>query len=320
MSKVFVVIFLIFGTVVGSGFSSGKEIMVFFSRFGVLSYLYILIAGFLFFWFFYFFLTTKISKRIEESKILNIIIFFISLVFCASMFAGIKNLFEFFPGWLYFLLVLILFVLCILVTKRGIIGLERANVMLMPAIAIVFLFVIIFSMSISTEITIHTNSWAGFLYSILYVGLNTSMSGIVISKVGETLTQKQAFWSSILSAGLLVLFLILGNIVLQQNLDTYSSDMPFLVIVKDNIFMFVLTYIIILAGCWTTLISLSVTLKSGFDKFIKNDTLSAILAVLVPFLLSILGFSQIVSMLYPLCSVLGLFILCFFVWDGKRKN
>ena len=53
MKKVWTTVFLLFGTIVGSGFSSGKEILVFFSRFGELSYLYIVIACVLFFLLFY---------------------------------------------------------------------------------------------------------------------------------------------------------------------------------------------------------------------------------------------------------------------------
>lgn len=317
MSRIFIVVFLIFGTFVGSGFSSGKEIMVFFSRFGVLSYLYIIIAGFLLFGLFYFFLTSKISEKIEKSKFLNTVIFFISLIFCASMFAGVENLFLFFPGWAQFLLIAALFLLCFIVTKRGMAGLEKANMFLMPVTAIIFLVVLVYSTGIFSGATIQTNSWAGFLYGILYVCLNMSMGGIVISKAGEGMTKKQAFWTSLLSCVLLVAFLLLGNFVLQQNLNTVDSDMPFLDIVSGSPVMFLLTYIIILVGCWTTLISLTLTIKSSFDKFLKNEVWSTFLAVFLPFCISVLGFSEIVSMLYPLCSVLGLFVLVYFLWSER---
>lgn len=320
MSKIFVVIFLIFGTVFGAGFSSGNEIVVFFSRFGVLSYLYIMLAGFLLFFIFYFFLTTKLSKKIENSKFLNVLIFFISLIFCASMFAGINDLFFYFPTWIFILLVALMLVFCVIVTKKGVGGLEKANLILMPITGILFLIVLIYSLSISSNVSMQTNSWAGFLYSPLYVTLNTCMGGVVISQVGQSLSKKQAFWASFISSVLLVVFLLLSNFVLQQNSDSFLSDMPFLSIVKDNSIMFVLSYLVILVGCWTTLISLTVTLKTGFDKVLKKETLSAIFAVLTPFLISIIGFAEIVAMLYPLCSVLGIFVLGYFLWSGKRKK
>ena len=309
MSKVLIIVFLIFGTVFGAGFSSGNEIVVYFSRFGVLSYLYILLAGFLLFWIVYFFLTSNISKKLENSKFLNVLMFLISLVFCASMFAGINDLFYYFPKWLFVVLMALMLVFCIVVTKKGVGGLEKANLILMPITAIVFLIVLIYALSVSSDISLQTTSWAGFLYSPLYVALNTCMGGVVISQAGQNLSKKQAFWASVISSALLVFFLLLGNFVLQQNSDSFLSEMPFLSIVSDNKFMFVLAYIVILIGCWTTLISLTVTLKAGFDKVTKSDNFSAFLAVFVPFLISVIGFAQIVSLLYPLCSVLGIFIL-----------
>lgn len=315
MSKIFGAVFLIFGTVVGAGFSSGKEIMVFFSRYGVLSYLYILIASILFFLLFYFLLLhgKSISKHIENSKILNFVMFVISIIFCSSMFAGIKNLFSYLPWTIYILLVVALLLGCILICLKGLKGLEKANMILVPAMSILFLSILIFACFSSSHIYISTSSWAGFLYCPLYVSLNISMSSVVISKLGENLTKKQAFYVSLFSAILILVFLLFGNFVLQRNNDSYISEMPFLNIVKCNSLMFVLTYIVILIGCFTTLISLCLTLKSSFQVFIENEMISTACAVFIPFLISAVGFSQIVSFLYPICSVFGVLILGYII-------
>lgn len=315
MSKIFGAVFLIFGTVVGAGFSSGKEIMVFFSRYGVLSYLYILIAGILFFLLFYFLLLhgKSISKHIENSKILNFVMFVISIVFCSSMFAGINNLFSYLPIMVYVLLTVGLILGCVLVCIKGMKGLEKANLVLMPAMSIIFFAVLFFACFSSSKISISTNSWAGFLYCPLYVSLNISMSSVVISKIGENLTKKQAFYVSLFSTILILIFLLFGNFVLQKNNDSFVSEMPFLNIVKNNPLMFVLSYVVILIGCFTTLISLCLTLKTSFQVFIKNEMIATLCAVLIPFVISAVGFSQIVSLLYPICSVFGVFVLAYIV-------
>ena len=87
----------IIGTVIGSGFISGKEIVVFFSRFGWFSFPCIVLAFFLFFFLFKFVLErgTQAIKRLENSKIcfwLNIVL---CLIFSSAMFAGIGNLLVF---------------------------------------------------------------------------------------------------------------------------------------------------------------------------------------------------------------------------------
>ena len=322
MFKVFVVVFLIFGTVVGSGFSSGKEIMVFFSRFGVLSYLYILIAGFFFFLLFYFFLNygKKISKFLDKSKLINLVVAFISLIFCASMFAGIKSLFEYLPSWLYIASLVGLILVCVIITFKGLKGFEKLNLILMPTTSIIFLIVLFYALSISSNFSFETNSWAGFLYSPLYVALNTSMSGLVIAKVGEGLSKKQTFFASLFSVLLLLVFLLLGNFVLQRNSESYISEMPFLYLMRDNSFMFVLAYIVVLVGCFTTLISQCLTLKSFFENLVKNQFCVSLVSVLIPFFISALGFSQIISFLYPICSVLGIFVLICVIFSEISKG
>lgn len=296
--------------------------MVFFSRFGVLSYLYIILAGFLFFLLFYFFLShgKKIAKFLEKSKLLNIVIAFISLIFCASMFAGIKSLFEYFPTWLYVLSVVLLVLGCVVITLKGIKGFERLNLILMPATSIVFLVVLVYALPISSNFSISTNSWAGFLYSPLYVALNTSMSGLVIAKVGEGLSKKQTFFASLFSVLLLLVFLLLGNFVLQRNSESFISEMPFLYLMRDNSFMFVLAYIVVLVGCFTTLISQCLTLKSFFENLVKNQFCVSLVSVLIPFFISALGFSQIISFLYPICSVLGIFVLICVIFSEISKG
>ncbi len=309
-------VFLIFGTVVGSGFSSGKEIMVFFSRFGAISYFYIALAGLLFFALFYFFLSRgkAILKCLEKFKFLNIFITFNSLIFCASMFAGLKSLFSYFPTWAEILLIAFVLVLCFVITLKGIGGLEKTNFFLMPLTSVFFLAVLIFGMTQKSEFVFETSTWAGFLYSPLYVALNTCMSGIVICKVGDGLTKKQTFFASLFSCALLLVFLFLGNFVLLSSAQMLHSEMPFLSIASANPIFFCLDYFVILSGCFTTLISLCYTLKISFDKHIAKPKLSCLAAVLIPFLLSGIGFSGIVSFLYPICSVLGIFLLCFMLF------
>ncbi len=313
MLQVFAVVFLIFGTVVGSGFASGKEIFVYFSRFGTISFLYVFIACTLFFFIFYFFLTRgeRVLKKVEKTPFLTPLMLFVALTFCSSMFAGIKNLFSYFPSWLYFLLLGVLVLCCVFVTLKGIRGLEKINLFLMPITVIVFIVVLGFGLASSSVISYQTTSLAGALYCPLYVALNTCMEAIIISKVGLKMSKKQALWASLLSSGLIFVFLFIGNLVLIRNGNVLESAMPFLSLASKNAVVFVMCYAVILVGCFTTLISLCYTLKIAFEKVLKNNLAASLVAVLLPLCISALGFSQIVSFLYPIASVLGVFMLVF---------
>ena len=320
MFKVFSVVFLIFGTVVGSGFSSGKEIMIYFSRFGNLSYLYITLACVLFFVLFYFFLRfgKNIVEKFENNRLINIISTIITLVFCSSMFAGIESLFAHFSQVFYAILVTILLVGTIFVVKNGVSGLEKANIILMPIASLLFLVVLVYASFSRSDSYPISNSFAGGLYALLYVALNTSISGVVVSKVGDGMTKKQTFFASLFSCLLIFVFLMFGNFVLLKNTASFYSDMPFLTLVYENKTLFALDFCVILVGCFTTLISLVFTLKNSFDKMIKHQNLSLLFAVFVPFLISGLGFSQIVSFLYPICSVFGILILILYLLEGRK--
>ncbi len=325
MLKIFSVVFLIFGTVVGSGFSSGKEIMVFFSQFGITSYLYIFVAGFLFYAVFFFFLEygNKISKKLEESKILNFMVLFISLVFCSSMFAGIKNLFSYFSTPFFVISFVSLVILCLLVTKKGIRSLEKVNLVLMPLTMLCFIFVLGFCVQQHSDFSFSNSPWAGAFYGPLYVALNTCMSGFVISRAGDGLSKKQKRFSCLLATCLIVGLLLFGNFVLLNNSESFFSEMPFLSLASKNENMFYVAFLIIFCGCFTTLISLCYTLKVCLSRIIKNETTCVILSVFMPLIASQLGFSQIVSFLYPICSVLGIFMLGFLLvktFHEKKKT
>ena len=322
MSKIFSTVFVIFGLIVGSGFASGKEIFVFFSRFGPISYLYIFLTGVLFCGVFYLLLTLgrKIVKIIEDSKILSVILFLVSIVFCASMFAGLSSLFGYFALW--FRIVCLVFVLSFsfFVALKGIKTLKKINLILMPIVTFVFVIVLFFARKISLGGECFVSAWAGVVYLLFYVGLNTCTGVFLLAKLGENLSKKQAILSSLFSCFLILFFLFLGNFVLQKNLVSFSSEMPFLFIVQENKILFLLAFVVVLVGCFTTLVSLSFSIKIYFEKVAKNDFLSACLSVSIPFCMSLLGFSKIVLIVYPIASVLGIFVLLFSIFSLNKTD
>ena len=322
MLKVFVTTFLIFGTVVGAGFSSGNEVVVFFSRFGNWSYFFITIASVMMFFACFFFLRKgeKISVYIQNHKLLNLIVLGITAVFGASMFAGIKNLFGYFDDKIYYFLMVILLLCCLLVTAKGIGGIEKANMILTPILTIFFLVVVLFAGGEKSSFEIDVSAIAGVLYCPLYVALNCVMSVFVVAKAGEKLNKKQAFLSSLFSAVLLFIFLMMCNFVLIRNVDSFISEMPILFIVRESRTIFILEYIVILVGCFTTLFSLLFTMNNALKKYAKNTLLCLFSAVFIPFAISVVGFAGIISFLYPICSIFGVFILLFAIFSLNKTD
>lgn len=322
MWKVFVTTFLIFGTIVGAGFSSGNEVVVFFSRFGSWSYLYITVASVLMFFVCFFFLRKGkvLSEYIQNHKLLNFMVLAITVVFGASMFAGIKNLFGYFDNKTYYFLTVVLLLVSLVVTARGIGGLEKTNAILTPILAVAFLVVVIFAGGIKGTFQSFSISLAGVLYCPLYVALNSSMSVFVLAKAGEKLSKKQAFLSSLFSTVILFVFLMLCNFVLLKNADSFVSEMPILFVVRNNKLFFILEYIVILVGCFTTLFSLLFTINNSLKKYVKNDLFCIFASIFLPFAISGVGFSEIISLLYPICSIFGVFVILFAVFSLHKTD
>ena len=145
------------------------------------------------------------------------------------------------------------------------------------------------------------------VYALLYVVLNTANGAVLISSMGSQLTGKQKTRVAFLSALVLCLILFLINIVLLLNPTVLTAEMPLLELFSGA-FKQVLS-IAIMIGCLTTLFSLVYSCSSSMRGLCKNEYLIFFVSVGLPFVFSLLGFGFIVSYLYPLASVFGVFLL-----------
>ena len=321
MAKVFSTTFLIFGMFVGAGFASGNEIVVFFSRFGRLSYIYECIAiGLLFFVLFFFLKYGRfVTNKIEENKALNFVMFVSMLVFAASMFAGVINLSSYFNLPLRICFIVGILAFAFFITKRGLLGIEKFNFLLMPILAILFFVELCFSLHTQNFQSVPSR-FVGIFYAPLYVALNILMGVFVLSKQGEKLTKKQAILSCLFSCTLLSIFLLFGNFVLLRNAKVFVSEMPFLDIFSNNFALFFIEFFVIFCGCFSTLIVLCFTLKKLLNKYVKNNLFCIFLSVFLPYILACVGFSQIISIFYPIVSIFGIFVVLFSIFSFKQTN
>ena len=320
--KVFSAILVIIGTVIGSGFMSGKEIVVFFSRFGVFSFPCIVIAFFLFWLLFNFFLKNgdKADEKLKNSKFSNVINFLICTILSSAMIAGCTELLSPLPALIRFFVLGVILFFCFFIIKKGLGGLEKANFLLVPVMVIVLIIGLICATNFSNmQISMSTSfsSW-GVFYCLLYVLLNTSNSCIVLAKLGKGLNKSQKARVSFLSALALFVILLFANLVLLQNKDVFSQDMPLLSLF-DRPWSIVMQAMILL-GCVTTLFSLVFASSGSVRGLCRNNFFIGVTSVILPLAISAGGFGNIVSLLYPLTSVLAVFLLCdlFFIPFFKR--
>ena len=314
--KVFSAILVIVGTVIGSGFMSGKEIVVFFSRFGVFSFPCIVLAFFLFWLLFNFFLKNgeKADEKLKKSKFSNIINFLICTILSSAMIAGCTQLLSGLSDIIKYTVLCAILLYCFFIIKKGLGSLEKANFVLVPIMVIVLLIGLGFAEHSSSGQLFRSSyfsSW-GLFYCFLYVLLNTSNSCIVLAKLGKGLSEKQKARVSFLSALALFVILFLANLVLLQNKDVFSQDMPLLSLF-DRPWSYVMQAVILL-GWVTTLFSLGYDSSGSVRGLCRNNIFVGATSVILPLAISVGGFGNIVSLLYPLTSILAVFLLCDLFW------
>ncbi len=316
--KSFSRISLIIGTVIGSGFASGKEIAVYFSRFGSWSYFFIALSVLLFFLVFNLILKNGETgiQKLEGSKFFLVLSIFISLVFTSSMMAGTIQTMHFGIWGLDVLLICILIGFCIVISQKKVDFLTKLNSFLIPITLVALILCLIKNFALPSQHHFG-DFYSGLFFSLLYVVLNTSLSSLVIGRIGGGLSKKQRLAVSGISSLFLGVFLFLINFSILSYEGAVDLSMPLLEISQGRVY--VLMRLVVFVGCLTTLFSLVFTSSQSLLRLGVSGLLNVLICVILPFLVSFVGFSIIVSWLYPLCSVLGIFLL-FLFYSFKKSS
>ena len=309
------IFFTIIGTILGCGFFSGKEIVVFFSRFGYWSFLGVLLLFFILFFIFKFLLNfdTDLLQKIQKSKIFLAINLFVCFVFSSAMFASLNETTVQFNIIFKILFFLIIVLSCFLILIKGSKTLAKFNVILVPFMIIVFLILLMSNTKLSLPVC-NTSSvpFVSAFYSVLYCSLNVASSGLVIVNLGKNLSREQRTRIAFLSAFVLMIILFFANIILLQNQDSFGSTMPFMSIF--SVWQNVVLKINIILGAGTTLFSLTYNFYISLRGLCNNFYIFFI-SVVLPFIFSFWGFGNIVSYLYPIASIFSIFMLFVFYFE-----
>lgn len=295
------------GGVVGSGFITGKEIAVFFARNGYFAILGAIFSSIIFFFLFKYFLFNgeKVARLLASSKLFLFISISLNVILSASMLAGIVDI-SCEMGKASFLIIAITLISCLFVFKKGIKALDRLNIALVPLMILAF--VVIFVPKLSLNLNFEKGSiFSSLWFSILYTSINIANMTLLLASLGAKLTSKQktqvAFWAT-LALGVLLLLVVA---VLLQNQSVIGQDMPLLSLVGS--WQKVVMSGLIFLGSVTSLFSFVYSSSSSLRGLNKNEMINFFLSILLPFILSFLGFGFIVTYIYPLASVLGILLL-----------
>jgi uncharacterized membrane protein YkvI len=331
-SNIFKVAFLYMATVIGAGFASGQEIIQFFSKYYNGGFFGALLTGILFSIIGYAVLDRVYSERIKSydeflfpmmgyflGRIMEFIVMLFMSCVLSVMVAGLGNILMELSGIEYRYCIVISAIICLLAIMTNIKGIVAVSSFLSPFLVVGILFVGVYIIitkdtsvfSISNKVVRVTNNWV--FSALLYVSYNTILSTVMLSSVLPYLkTKRVGAWAGILGGGMLCLTVLILNFALYFFYpQSITSEMPVLSILQNNNQLLGNIYsVILILAMYTSAITSGYCLSERIAaKMNINYRVVAVVMCALVIPMSSMGFSSLISTLYPVFGYLGLFLV-----------
>lgn len=343
----FVVALSFVGAMIGVGLASGREVVSFFAKYGNFSLLFCVFSGVAFYVLIYLCLKinrdvknnhknknrkndvkcnkygndmAKCNKQMVFDKIYNVILYVCQIGICSAMFAGLFSIFRSLGLSIvvcYFLLI-VAFFLSVVILKNGKNMVFSLNFVL-SLVLILFCFILFFVKLFSGEFNFLVGSSFKIIApfkSVLYAGMNVlTIYPLIREKSFYLKSKKEIVLISFLSSLfiVLILFVVCLSILLFGGTNI-GSDMVMLSISKSVSSVLYFAYVVlILFSVFSTLLSTAY----GSSKCLFHFKGGFVLSLTVSFLLSFVGFSNLIDFLYPVFGILFIvYIFLFVVMSG----
>ena len=340
MKNVLKIVLVIMGTLIGAGFASGREIYLFFGKFGKLGIIGILISGILTGIIIYIALKMINKKDINnyndflekiniKNKYINVLIKNIITIFLLISFYIMVAAFSAYINQNYeipiYISSIIFAVLTYIIFIKNIQGMIKVNEILVPFLLILILYLgvknIPYLVETKNVLENNINEKGFFLNSILYASYNSIMLIPVLVTMKKYINSKAQIKkiSIISSALIIVLSLCIFGLLLRGKYYIQNVEMPLLNITMQfgKIYLYIYSFIII-TSIFTTAISAGYSFLENVSKNKKQYKIILIFMSVTSVLVSNIGFSKLVEILYPLFGILGIVQIIFLVRKNKE--
>lgn len=328
MKKILKAVFVIIGTLIGAGFASGQEIYIFFYQYGMNGILGIIISSLLLG-----IVTYKVLHICKEKKVTNykgflksfiknekqlevfntIINIFILITFYI-MIAGFGAYFEQQFGIHFIIGSSILALICYIVFLKDVSGLIKVSQYIVPLLVGSLFIIVFFVVDFKNILEIYhyvpqNTSWKWMLDSVLYGSYNTILLIPVLITLRNLVSKKKE--RGMVSLFVIILVTILSLVVFfiltKIDVDIKNLEMPAVYVASkiSPIFRYIYGFII-LSSILTTSISLGTSLLENIVQDKKKHKRYAIFICVSAILVSNIGFSNLVNLLYPIFGYIGI--------------
>lgn len=330
--NIFKVASIYMATIIGAGFASGQEIMQFFSRYYTGGFYGIILAGVLFSIIGYIVLEKVYSERIQSYEeflfpmvgwfwgwVMEILVtLFMMSAFCI-MVAGAGEIIADRLGVPTQVAVFIVAAVCAIVFFSEIRGIINISSIVTPVLFFGILGFGIYIIannevsvfSVSRGLTGVTDNW--FFSALLYVSYNSITSVVVMCSLLPYLkSRKTAVWSGVLGGMMLCIMAVVINFAISFFYPAIATQQMPVMSIMDG-------YSGLLSGVYTVILLLAMLISaltagfgfveriSGKVKVSKKIIILVMCILVIP--LSRIGFSGLISTVYPLFGYMGLFMI-----------
>ncbi|MBU8877610.1 GerAB/ArcD/ProY family transporter [Bacillus sp. FJAT-29790] len=316
------------GTVIGAGFATGREIVEFFSRFGFIGLISILMSGYIFI-----FLGSKlmrIAARIQATSYqelndhlfgklfgsaINIVMLLMLLGVCAVMLAGAGAVFEEQIGLSKYTGIVVTIGLSIVVMIVGTKGLFAVNSFVVPMM-IAFSFILLFiSMKLPTfkeqllYIPFAEDGWKAVVAPFSYAAMNLTLAQAVLVPIASEIKDDQTIkWGGILGGAALTIILISSHLTLVMLPNIEAYEIPMAVIMKTIASSFFWIYVFVIYGeIFTSVIGNVFGIERQVRKYLSIPSIVTVSAIfIICFFISLINYGTLLSYLYPFFGYISL--------------
>ena len=311
--------FLIVGTIVGAGFVSGREILSFFGL-GLSPWLALVFAAlvFLISALFLFIGSKTLAKNVSEVNVrlagrfhvvADIFLLVNSFIVLAGMLAATDSVAAsfftaVFGGSVPYIASVSAGLLCAVVVCRGVKGLVSCNKFVVPVMAAALLFVCIYTAVTAAGGGSSALRIPNFGAALVYVCMNMVLASTVVTTTGH-MNIRTILLSSGIAGGLFGV-LTLALICALNRYGDAATEMPVLEMaeaVHPALYYGMLA--VIAVSIFTTMLAAMNGLTAWLCGIFGNKFFTALTVLTGGLILSNLGFSTVVTYLYPVIGVLG---------------
>lgn len=336
MNNVIKVVFVIIGTVIGAGFASGQEIYTFFYSYGINGLIGLIICSI-----FLSIIIYKVLKILTENKnienykefldtiinrkaknpylnikfILNTIINIFLLISFYIMIAGFGAYFSQELQLNSLIGCSAISLLSFIIFMTSVKGVVKVNEVLTPILIIFVVTIGIINFlkldlesAMTSIVAVKNHGW--FISSILYCSYNSILLIPVLITLSKLVkNKKQTKLISIIS-GLIILIIsiCIFFIITRVDVNIANLEMPVVYGISKFFVKFKKIYgFIILSSIFTTSIAIGISLLQNISKNKTSYTQIALIMCITSVPISKIGFSNLVTSIYPVFGVLGLY-------------